>query len=260
MSRRIYQLEQDLQLRLLNRDAHKVSLTHTGELYFLRYSELFDELNDIGEDLHSEKHQPKGKIRVCAPINAGSQFLKDIFYDFLVLYPDIQLDLRFSNTLVDIEGEGIDVVFRVGVPVVDHWIARKLVDIRFMVCSSPSSQIPTLLHPTELCGKPLILCHPMSVWNLVNINTGQAYDYHPNKNIRMEVDEIQLLTHGVKKGVGIGYIPDYFALPLIESGELCHVLPEWRSQARRLSMLYRDRDNLPLRVRLFIEFVLARFR
>lgn len=259
LSRRIRQLEQDLQLRLLNRDAHRVSLTNTGELYFQRSSALFDELNDIGKDLHNEKHQAKGKIRISAPINAGSQFLRTIFYDFLLKYPDIQLDLHFSNSLIDIEGEGMDVVFRVGNPVVDNWIARPLKDIHFILCTSPSFTTRDILQLPDLCGQPVIICHPMSVWQLVNIKTGQAYDYQANQAIRLEVDEIQMLTHGVKQGLGIGYIPDYFALPMIEKGELNRVLPEWRSKARTLFMLYRDRDHLPMRVRLFIEFVLTRF-
>ncbi|MEI8633934.1 LysR family transcriptional regulator [Vibrio sp. PP-XX7] len=88
-------MEDDLQLRLLNRDAHRVSLTHAGELYFARSSVLCEELHDIDEDLHSEKHQPKGKIRVSAPINSGSHYLRPLFYDVLVQHPDIQLDLGF---------------------------------------------------------------------------------------------------------------------------------------------------------------------
>lgn len=259
LSRRIQQLEQDLQLRLLNRDAHRVSLTSIGELYYQRSHGLFDELSDIGEALHNEKHQAKGKIRVSAPINADTQFLRNIFYDFLLHYPDIQLDLHFSNALIDIEGEAMDVVFRVGNPVVDNWIARPLKDIHFILCASPEHDISGLKQPTDLCGKPVIICHPMSVWQLVSMNNGQEYDYQATHGIRLEVDEIQMLTHGVKAGLGIGYIPDYYALPMIEQGELQHVLPEWRSKVRTLFLLYRDRQNLPMRVRLFVEFVLARF-
>ncbi|MEI8633936.1 LysR substrate-binding domain-containing protein [Vibrio sp. PP-XX7] len=83
------------------------------------------------------------------------------------------------------------------------------------------------------------------------------YDYLPYKSVRLEVDEVQTLVHGVKKGLGIGYIANYLAQPLLTNGELCRVLPEWQTKPRTLSMLYRDRDNLPLRVRLFVEFILA---
>ncbi|MBV1841529.1 MULTISPECIES: LysR family transcriptional regulator [Photobacterium] len=259
LSRRIQQLETDLQLRLLNRDAHRVSLTHTGQQYFQRASALFDELSDIGEDLHRDKHEPKGKIRLNAPINAGSQFLRDIFFDFMVQYPDIQLDIGFSNTLVDIEAEAIDVVFRVGSPVVENWIARPLVDIHFIVCAQAGYPIDTITEPDALCGHPAVICHPMTTWELIHTDTRQEFDYLVGTGVRLEVDEIRMLTHAIKAGLGIGYIPDYHALPLIEAGKLSRVLPDWQSKARTLFMLYRDRDHLPLRVRLFVEFVLARF-
>ncbi|MBB1470104.1 LysR family transcriptional regulator [Pseudoalteromonas sp. SG41-5] len=259
LSRRIRQLEDDLQLRLLNRDAHRVSLTHMGELYYQRSSALFAELDGINDDLHIEKNQPKGKIIISAPINAGSQFLRDIFYDFLLQYPEIQLDIRLSNTLIDIEAQAMDVVFRVGNTVVDNWIARPLKDIHFILCSNSQTVAQSVKHPTDLCAKSAVICQPMSIWQLVNKQNDDVYDFQPNKGIRLELDEIQMLTHAVKKGLGVGYIPDYYALPMIAQGELQHVLPDWQSKARTLFMLYRDRDHLPLRVRLFIEYVLARF-
>jgi len=107
LSRRIRLLEQTLQLTLLNRDAHRVTLTHTGELYYARYCKLFEEVDAIEQALSDEKQQPKGKIRISAPIYMGKHFLSAIFCDFLLLYPEIQLDLRFSNDLIDIEKKAL---------------------------------------------------------------------------------------------------------------------------------------------------------
>lgn len=259
LSRRIRQLEADLQLRLLNRDAHRVALTSTGEQYFQRSVGLFDELSDIDEALHREKHQPQGKIYISAPINAGSHFLRAIFYQFLLQYPDIQLDLNFSNSLIDIEAEGMDVAFRVGHPVVENWIARPLKDIYFILCAHPDHNTSEIAHPEALRGHDTIVCRPMIPWQLVHKETGENFEYHPRQDVRLEVDEILMLTHAVKTGLGIGYIPDYFAWPMVAQSEIKHVLPDWRSQARTLFMLYRDRDHMPMRVRLFIEFVISHF-
>jgi len=260
LSRRIRQLEDDLQLRLLNRDAHRVSLTSTGEQYYLRSSALFDELNDIDNDLHKDKHQPKGKIRITAPIYSGKQYLRPIFYDFLLEYPEIQLDLRFSNELIDIEAQGIDVAFRMGNPSVEEWIVRPLKHAHNILCCHPSYSITDITHPEQLCDHAKIICFPLIPWRLENQVTKEEFDYHPNKTIRLEVDEIQMVTHAVKIGLGVSYLPDYLALPLIESGDIKQMLPEWRSKDRTLSMLYRDRNNMPLRVRLFVEYVLQHFR
>ncbi|MCH1919561.1 LysR family transcriptional regulator [Shewanella sp. A3A] len=260
LSRRIRQLESDLQLRLLNRDAHRVMLTSTGEQYFQRSSALFEELADIDEDLHRDKQRPCGKIRISAPINAGNTLLRDLFYDFMQQQPDIQLDLHFSNSLIDIEAEGMDLVFRVGSPIVENWIARPLKPLHFIVCAPKEHDISNITSPEQLCGHPVVLCRPMIPWQLQHKITEQAFDFQPQKMVRLEIDEIGMLSHAVKGGLGIGYLPDYFALPMIARGELQHVLPEWRSRTRMLFMLYRDRDHLPLRVRLLIEFMLQRFQ
>lgn len=259
LSRRIRQLEQDLQLRLLNRDAHRVSLTHTGEQYFQRSNALFDELNGIDQDLHREKHQPKGKIRISAPIYSGKQFLRKIFYDFLLEYPEIQLDLRFSNSLIDIEAEGIDIAFRMGNPSVENWIARPLKYTHNILCCHPDYPIDKITHPEHLSDHSKIICFTLIPWQLVNKMTGEEFVYHPNKSIRLELDEIEMMTLAVKAGLGISYFPDYLAQALIERGELKRILPEWRSNDHTFSMLYRDRNNIPLRVRLFIEYVLQHF-
>lgn len=259
LSRRIRHLEEDLQLRLLNRDAHRVTLTHTGECYYNRCHTLFDELNDIEQDLHKEKNHPAGKIRITAPIYSGKAFLSDIFADFLLKFPDIQLDLRFSNTLIDIEEQCIDIAFRMRNPAIENWVVRELKLTRNILCGASEQYLDDIAHPEQLNSYDKITCLRLVPWQLVNQETGERCDYHPNDSVRLEVDEVQMMTDAVKKGLGISYIPDYLALPMIERGELTRILPKWQSEEQAFSMLYRDRENIPLRVRLFIDYVLAYF-
>jgi LysR family transcriptional regulator AphB len=259
LSRRIRHLEDDLQLRLLNRDAHRVTLTNTGECYYNRCHSMFDELNGIELDLAKEKDSPSGKIRIAAPIYSGKEYLKNIFSDFLLKYPDIQLDLRFSNNLIDIEELGIDIAFRMKNPSIDNWIARELKFTRNILCCASSQNLEHIAHPEQLKEYPKITCFRLVPWQLKNKKTGEKYVYHPNDFIRLEVDEVQIMTHAVKTGLGVSYIPDYLALPMIKKGELKQILPNWQSEKKAFSMLYRDRKNIPLRVRLFIEYTLANF-
>jgi len=259
LSRRIRQLEEDLQLRLLNRDAHRVTVTHTGDQYYNRYSTLFEELNGIELDLNEEKHQPKGKIRITAPIYLGKHFLRSIFCDFLLQYPEIQLDLRFSNNLIDIEAEGIDVAFRMRNPTIDDWVVRQLKFTRNLLCCHPSESFEQICHPEQLEELSKITCFRLVPWQLENQLTGEKCNYHPNNLVRLEVDEVQTMAYAVKKGLGISYIPDYIALPMIQRGELKRILPDWQSEGQAFTMLYRDRKNIPFRVRLLIEYVLKHF-
>ncbi len=257
LSRRIARLEQDLQLRLLNRDAHKVQLTLTGQQYFDRCYHLFDELDGIAVSLHQDKHQAKGKIRVAASVNFGRHVLAQHFNTFLQQYPNIHLDLRLSSQRIDIEEAAIDIAFRVGEHCTDHWIGRHLTDINFVICGSAKMDTRTLHTPTDLSKFPLLVCHPMSSWSLRHTHTDELFSCEPGRNTRLEVDDIAVLTRAIRDGLGIGLVPDYYAHPLIERGELKHLLPEWSSQPRVCQMLYRDRNNMPYRVRLLIDFMLT---
>lgn len=259
LSRRIAKLEDDLGIRLLNRDAHRVQLTHSGQRYYERSRPLFDELEDVAECLLQDKIQAKGSIKISAPVNFGVHVLAPHFNAFLNQYPDIHLDLRLSNQTIDIEEEAIDIAFRVGDHNADHWIGRHLTDIRFVICGSAHLDLSSLKAPSNLEGFPTVLCSPMSTWKLQHNTSGKLETHRPTSNIRLKVDDISLLTRAIQDGIGIGFMPNYHAKPLIDSGELRQVLPEWSNQPRGCQMLYRDRNNMPLRLRLLIDFMINRF-
>jgi len=259
LSRRIAKLEEDLALRLLNRDAHRVQLTLYGQRYYERCSPLFDELNDVAACLYQDKMQAKGTIRISAPVNFGVHVLAGHFNAFLKEYPDIYLDLRLSNQNIDIEAEGIDVAFRVGPHDATHWIGRHLTNIRFVICGSVDLEMAQIKVPSDLDDFPTVLCAPMSTWQLQHSVSGERQTHQPGNHIRLKVDDISLLTRAIQDGIGIGFMPDYHAQPLIDSGELIQILPQWSNQPRGCQMLYRDRDNMPLRLRLLIDFMLKRF-
>ena len=259
LSRRVAKLEEDLAIRLLNRDAHRVQLTHTGQRYYKRSLPLFEELNEVAVCLLQDNTQAKGTIRIATPVNFGVQVLAQHFNAFLIEYPDIHLDLRLSNQHIDIEEEAVDIAFRVGDHNADHWIGRHLTNIRFVICGSVSLDMSDLKEPCDLEGFPTVLCAPMTTWKLQHMTSGEVRTHIPSNNIRLKVDDISLLVRALQDGLGIGFLPDYHAQPLIDAGVLRHVLPDWSNQPRGCQMLYRDRDNMPFRLRLLIDFMIKRF-
>ena len=259
LSRRVAKLEADLALRLLNRDAHRVQLTHAGQQYYKSSAHLFDELENVAFCLLKDKNEAKGTIRISAPVNFGSDILAPHFNAFLKQYPDIHLDLRLSNQTIDIDAQAIDVAFRIGEHSANHWIGRQLTNIRFIICAASDIDVSDIQTPNDLAGYPTVLCTPMSTWHLQHRITGEVQTHQPTNNIRLKVDNISLLTGAIADGIGLGFIPDYDAQPLITSGGLQQVLPDWNNQPRGCQMLYRDRDNMPHRMHLLIDFILKRF-
>ncbi|MEM5481392.1 LysR substrate-binding domain-containing protein [Pseudoalteromonas fuliginea] len=150
-------------------------------------------------------------------------------------------------------------MFRVRNPATDNWVIRELKLTHNLLCAHPNYAHHPITHPEQLEEHPKVTCVGLVPWQLKNQQTSEEYSFNPNTHVRLEVDEIQMMKQAVESGVGISYIPDYIALPLIEATKLKRILPDWQSEGQPFSMLYRDRKQVPYRVRLLIEHTLQHF-
>lgn len=257
LSRRINALEQALGLRLLHRDAHRINLTGTGQQYFERCGPLFNELNDISGDLHAEKHEPAGALRVAVPVNTMYRWLATALNQFQLRYPKIDLDIRMSNWVIDVGEQAIDLAIRVGEPALQGWIARPLTNVQSLLCaSSQAVQWHQITHPSELVHYPLVVSSPINVWRFEHQHSEQQFEFRPQGNVRLSVDDMNIAMQAVAAGVGIGYLPRRVVFEHMQQGELVALAPDWQGPLRKTYLLYRDRDNQPLRLRLLIEHLL----
>jgi LysR family transcriptional regulator AphB len=257
LSRRINALEQALGLRLLHRDAHRINLTGTGRQYLERCGPLFSELNDISGELHAEKHQPAGVLRIAVPVNTMYRWLATALNQFQLRYPKIDLDIRMSNWVIDVGEHAIDLAIRVGEPRLQGWIARPLTIVQSLLCaSSQATQWHHIQHPSELINYPLIVSSPINVWRFIHQQHQQQIDYSPQGNIRLSVDDMNMAMQAIEAGVGIGYLPRRVVQEYMQQGRLVGLATDWQGPKRDTYLLYRDRDNQPLRLRLLIEHLL----
>lgn len=257
LSRRINALEQALGLRLLHRDAHRIHLTGTGRQYFERCGPLFSELNDISGELHAEKHQPAGLLRIAVPVNTMYRWLASALNQFQLRYPKIDLDIRMSNWVIDVGEHAIDLAIRVGEPRLQGWIARPLTLVQSLLCaSSQATQWHHIQHPSELINYPLIVSNPINMWRFIHQQDQQQIDYSPQGNIRLSVDDMNIAMQAIEAGVGIGYLPRRVVQEYMQQGRLVALATDWQGPKRDTYLLYRDRDNQPLRLRLLIEYLL----
>ncbi|WP_046007394.1 LysR family transcriptional regulator [Pseudoalteromonas rubra] len=260
LSRRIKQLENTLGLRLLNRDAHRVTLTGSGAQYAQRCGPLLSELQDISDALSAQRHEAHGSIRISAPNNLAQHQLAHIFSAFLHTYPGIKIELSLSNRNIDIEGEHIDIAFRASEHFPLDWIARPLGSIESIICASPGMPLRgDIVHPEQLLDLPVVLSNPVRTWKLHNQQSGEQFSYTPGAMIRLEADDLNLVSQAVTDGLGIGFIPRFIAQYQIAQGQMIQLAKDWTGQPRQLTMLYHDRDNMPHRLRLFIDYMLEHY-
>jgi len=261
LSRRINHLEQTLQLRLLNRNAHQINLTGTGKQYFDRCDALFNEFQYISSELLEEKRAASGKIVIAAPHNLTKQWLGSALNKFMLQYPQIKIDLSLSNNNIDIIDQSIDIAFRGGESAIPEWIARPLYQQQFVLCaSSKQTQWHSFKHPTELQQCPVILGKPMRCWKLINSETDETFAYKPsNENTQFSVDDVSIVAQAVTDGLGVALLPEFIVDPLIKNGAIKRIMTDWVGHKFPIYMVYRDRSNQPYRLRLLIDFILDNY-
>lgn len=253
LSRRLKQLEQDVGGRLLERNAHHFALTELGEGYYQRCTPLLAELQDIRQQLGDAHAHLGGRLRITAPVGITQNWLGQCFSAFLLRYPGIELELTLSNQLENLVEQHIDAAFRVGELRDSSWVARKVWESRVALCASTDylQRHGRPAHPEELHQHALIASYPLNEWWLEQVRSGENYRFNPQAKLR--VNDVSVALDAAEAGVGITLLPGYF---LTQRKSLEAVLPDWQGIKRPLYLYYRDRDFLPARLSVLIDFVM----
>ena len=138
ISKQISRLEDELGVRLLNRTTRSFSLTAAGAEMIKKADELRSLLGDtlrMAENYHLE---PRGVLKITSSTLIGRRYLQPVINDFQKRFPQVEVELRLDDRLVDIVSEGFDLAFRVGEPKDSSLIARKIARNRLLLLASPA--------------------------------------------------------------------------------------------------------------------------
>jgi DNA-binding transcriptional LysR family regulator len=139
VTRQINALEEALNARLLNRTTRQVSLTEAGQLYYTRAVNAVAEIDDMGRAISELDAQPRGSLKVTAPLTFGRGYIVPRLETFFEQYPDISLELILSDQVLDLVQDGFDAAVRMTVRLPDSTFhARKLHRVTRVICASPS--------------------------------------------------------------------------------------------------------------------------
>jgi LysR family transcriptional regulator, transcriptional activator AphB len=257
LSRRLQKLERSLGCRLLERSAHHFALTDIGRQYFAACGPLLSDLQAVTGHLDDARHGLTGLLRVTAPVNLSQQWLGQCFFDFMRRYPGIRLQLQVSNHYENLIEQQLDAAIRVGEPQQSGlWIARPVWQTFLALCASPAylKTAAPLEHPRDLAQHALVVAQPMNRWELTHKLSGESFGVEPQPHF--ECNDIQVALDAVSAGFGIVQVPDYYFLsPRDNLRQLVPVLPEWYGQPRPIYLMYRDREVMSARLRVFIDHV-----
>lgn len=252
----IGRLESRLNVRLLNRTTRSISLTDEGAVLFERYRRILDEVRDAETTVLNSRSVPAGRLRVSLPHIVGHHLLMPLLPKFLEAYPGVELDIEFEDRVVDIVGEGFDVVVRSGDLADARLITRQIGRQHFVVCGSPDylARKGRPESPHELVAHTCIRFKYPSSRQLAQWAFAAPFDrVHLSRSIVFNNTDAGL--RAARDGLGLAHLPVYVGQPYIGDGSLVPVLANYMVSLGSLALVWPSNRQLSPKVRAFVDFM-----
>ncbi|HEX5515224.1 MAG TPA: LysR family transcriptional regulator [Gammaproteobacteria bacterium] len=260
VSKHVAYLEERIGVRLLNRTTRHVSLTGAGGEYYERCLQILGDVQAAESAAAAGTAQPRGQLRVNAPVNFGALHLAPAIRDFLRHHPQLSLDLTFTDRIVDLVEEGFDMALRITNQPGPNLIARRLSEVRLVLCAAPAylqrygvPRTPEDLRHHNCLG--YTYWFSPDEWRL----QGPDGEHTVRVSGNVRANNGEALRTLALSGWGLLQAPTYLVADDLRSGRLQPVLPDYRTEPLGLFAVYAARRNLPAKVRLFIDFLAERF-
>ena len=254
----IARLEERLDVRLFHRSTRSIALTSEGTLFLERCRRILGEIEAAELELAHGKSAPRGRLRISLPL-VGS-LLNPVLAAFARAYPQVELDLDFTDRRVEVIEEGYDAVVRAGDSTDSRLTSRQLGLFHLQLVAAPAylaaHGAPAL--PSDLARHSCLLYkYPSSgkveAWPLAEWPALLAAGLPAS----LSCNSVDTLLHFAESGLGIAALPDFAARAACETGRLQLVLPAHAEHAAPFHILWPGSRNMSPKLRVFIDFLVA---
>jgi DNA-binding transcriptional LysR family regulator len=261
-SNRIKELERHLGVRLFNRTTRKLSPTEHGRVFYQGAVKIIEAVNEAESAIADLSRNPKGSLRITAPLGIGRRLIAPGIPEFHDKYPDIEVRLRLSDHNVDILSEGVDVAFKLGVLEDSNLRMRGILNCERVICAAPAyldrrgipSTPDALIEDKHDC---LLLRYPGSKEYFWTLQTPEG----PRK---LEIagpydsDDGDVLTQWALEGRGVINKPLFEVKQYLNDGKLVELLKDTPPASVQLAAIYPHKRFQDPKVRLMIDFMAER--
>ncbi len=261
ISRRIAELEERLGVRLLNRSTRRLSLTEAGRAYYERCVRILADIEESEAAVASLHAEPRGRLRVSAPMTFGMLHLAPAVAEFLRRCPQLEIDLALNDRFVDVIDEGFDLALRIGTLADSALVARRLAPCRRIACAAPSylAERGEPGTPAELAGHDCLLYSYLAAADQWSFADAAGAEQAVRVAGRLRVNNGDVLRDIAIAGLGIVMLPTFIVAGALADGRLRPVLCDWRPAEVALHAVYPHNRHLSSKVRTFVDFLVARF-
>ncbi|MAC45421.1 LysR substrate-binding domain-containing protein [Oceanospirillum beijerinckii] len=252
VSRLISQLEKRLATKLLYRTTRKVSVTEAGQVYYQHCRQVLDGLEEAERTLTQLHGTPRGKLRITAPITYGESVVAPLLNDFVLQYPELEVQLQLSNQKLDLVEESFDLAIRLGKLDNSSMMAKRLASRKLFLCASPGYiQTYGMPHTLSELNRHNCLLGTLDFWRFKQ--DGKERSLRVSGSLRYNSGNA--LLDAVLKGLGLVQLPDFYVQSHLESGELLELLPEFQPDDEGIWALYPHNRHLSPKVRMLVGFL-----
>jgi DNA-binding transcriptional LysR family regulator len=261
-SKLVSKLETALGVQLLKRTTRALQPTEAGRGYFERIKPLLTEFDALDAAVRDQSRTATGNLRVSVPVSFGTVQLAPALIEFARTFPDIQLDVSFSDRSVNLVDEGFDLAVRIGAPTDSSLIVRKLCDMRVVIAAAPAylDAQGEPAEPAALADRDCIIDsnfrEPL-IWRFRHKNGVQTA---VTVSGRLRFSNAEACLAAAEAGLGIARIPSFIAGPRFRSHSLKPLLLPFEDGPYGVHVLYPAGRHLALKVRVLVDFLAARYR
>lgn len=261
-SKLVSRLEAELGVRLLNRTTRALAATEAGQAYFERMRVLLADFDAVEDAVRNVSGTPRGRLRITAPISFGATQLAPVLIDFARQFPQIELDVSFSDRVVSLVDEGFDVAIRIGSPADSSLIARNLCEARIVVCASEAylqeHKLPRV--PAELASHDCIIDTNFREPGFWTFREQGGRETVIEISGRLHFSNADVALTAAEAGLGIARAPSFMAGPRFRDRQLIPLLREFEPKPLAIYALYPPGRHLAIKVRVFVDFLIAYYR
>jgi DNA-binding transcriptional LysR family regulator len=266
IGRRLDGLESHLGVKLLVRTTRRITLTHEGSAFLEDCQRLLADVANAEASVSAGGLKASGHLRITAPAGFGRRHVAPLVPQFCTAHPDVTVSLNLSDRVVDLAAEGFDCAVRVGDLPDSSLVSVRMADNRRLCVATPEflKRHGTPQTPNDLMRlRCLTLSSDASQtkgWAFrVPTATGAHEVIHLRPAGRMDCSDGQVLHDWCLAGFGIAWRSTWEVATQIKSGQLVSVLDDFAAAPNGIYAVFSQRKHLPLRLRLWIDFLKDRY-
>ena len=260
VSKAVTRLETKLGARLIHRTSRRFSVTEAGRALALGAAEMLARAEAAEAEALDQAVRPRGRIRMSAPMSYGLDHLAPLLPEFLAAHPGVSIDLRLSDEMVDLVGEGFDCALRIAALPDSSLTARRLRPVQLLLVGAPG-YLARRGRPARPDDLPAHDClgygHQagIQVWRFTG-PAGEAFAHRPVGPL--SANNADALRASLLAGLGLAVLPDFVVDADLAAGRLEAVMGDWRPPAIGMHIVTPGGGPRPARVSALVEFLVRR--